>query len=108
MRIMRFVVVPAVFTAISVGAGLGLAAVVDRDHPLSGGDYERATAAALRHGGTGTVAETEAGDGGAAAEVEIRLDDGRQVEVQLDRNYRVIGSEPDDDGPGDRDDGGDD
>jgi hypothetical protein len=61
---------------------LGLAAVVDQDRPLSGSDHERATAAALQHVGSGTVAETEVGEGGAAAEVEIRLDDGRQVEVE--------------------------
>jgi hypothetical protein len=65
---MRFVVAPAVLTAISVGAGLGLAAVGDRDRPLSGSAYERATAAALQHVGSGTVAETEVGEGGAAAE----------------------------------------
>jgi hypothetical protein len=82
VRIMRFVVAPAVLTAMSVGASLGLAAVVDQDRPLSGSDHERATAAALQHVGNGTVAETEVGEGGAAAEVEIRLDDGRQVEVE--------------------------
>ena len=42
------------------------------------------------------------GDDGAAYGVEIRLDDGRQVEVNLDADYKVINQEADDDdGPSD-------
>ena len=43
------------------------------------------------------------GDDGAAYSVEVRLDDGQQVEVNLDSDFNVIGSEPDDDGAGDED-----
>jgi hypothetical protein len=86
--------------------GLGFAAA-DDDEPLTGTAYDRATEAALDHTGGGTVTETEAGDGGAAYGVEIRLDDGSQVEVELDEDFNVIGTEQDDDGPGD-DDGPDD
>jgi hypothetical protein len=83
---------------IGIGAGVGIAAGGDDDKPLRGRDYERATAAALEHVGEGTVTETEIGDDGAAYEVEVRLDDGSQVEVQLDGNFQIIGSEGDDDG----------
>jgi len=69
----------------------------DSDTPLVGSDLERATAAALDHTGGGEVTETETGDDGAAFGVEIRLADGRQVEVNLDAEFTVIGSEPDDD-----------
>jgi uncharacterized membrane protein YkoI len=62
---------------------------------------EKATAAALRHTGGGTVIETEAGDDGAAYGVEIRLDDGRVVEIGLDANFEIIGQESDDDGSAD-------
>jgi uncharacterized membrane protein YkoI len=62
---------------------------------------EKATAAALQHTGGGTVIETEAGDDGAAYGVEIRLDDGRVVEVGLDANFEIIGQETDDDGSAD-------
>jgi hypothetical protein len=97
----------AAVVVIGASAGFAVAAGGD-DQPLTGSDYDRATAAALDHVGEGTVTETEAGDGDAAYEVEIRLDDGSQVEVQLDENFNVIGSEGDDDGAGDDEGAGDD
>jgi hypothetical protein len=90
---------------IAIAASLALA---DIDLPLMGGDYERATAAALQHVGSGTVTETEIEGFGASREVEVRLPDGRQVEVNLDKNFNVLGTEADDDGPNDVDEGGDD
>ena len=75
------------------------------DVPLEGGDFDRATASALRHVGDGVVVETEVGDDGGAYEVEVELDDGSQVEVELDESFRVIGSDLDDDGPTDGDQG---
>jgi uncharacterized membrane protein YkoI len=64
--------------------------------PLTGTKLERATQAALAHTGGGTVTETESGDDGAAYSVEIRRPDGRNVEIQLDDNFKVIGEEADD------------
>ncbi|MGH3117483.1 MAG: PepSY domain-containing protein [Gaiellales bacterium] len=92
-------------TAVAVTAGFGIAASGDDDQPLRGNAFDRATQAALEHVGEGTVTETEAGDGGASYEVEVRLDDGSQVEVQLDSNFEVIGQEGDDDGPNDTEEG---
>ncbi len=89
--------VPA--TILVAGGGGG-----DDDQPITGSAYDDAVAAALAHTGGGTVTETELGDGGAACEVEIRLDDGREVEVELDADFNVIGSADDDDGPGGEDD----
>jgi hypothetical protein len=77
-------------------------AVTDYDQPLTGDAYQRATSAALKFTGQGTVTETEA-EGSQGSEVEVRLPDGRQVEVQLDQSYAVVGSETDDDGPNDVD-----
>ena len=58
----------------------------------------------VRPGG-GEVTETEIGDDGAAYEVEITLADGSQVEVNLDEDFVVTGSTPDDDSSdGDEDD----
>jgi hypothetical protein len=37
------------------------------------------------------------GDSGATYGVEVLLEDGRQVEVNLDQNYKVTGQEADDD-----------
>jgi hypothetical protein len=49
--------------------------------------------------------ETEVGDEESYYEVEVTLDDGSQVDVQLDRSFHVVGDEADgageDDGPGD-------
>jgi uncharacterized membrane protein YkoI len=87
------VLVVAVLTAgIAIAAGGG-----DDDQPLTGSTLARATAAALEHTGGGTVIETEAGDDGAAYGVEIRLAGGREVEVNLDEDFNVIGQENDDD-----------
>jgi hypothetical protein len=82
--------------SIVLGGGTG-----DTDTPLSGSALEQAEAAALEHTGGGTVIESEVGDDGAAYAVEVRLDDGSVVEVQLDETFTVIGSEADDDGEGD-------
>jgi hypothetical protein len=84
-------------TALAIGTGIGIAASGDDDRPLTGGDLERATEAALAHVGGGTVIETEVGDDGAAYGVEVRLPDGRVVEVALDAGFGVVGQVPDDD-----------
>ena len=97
-----------VLVAGAISAGFALAAGGGGDEPLTGSDLEQATAAALAHTGGGTVVETEVGDDGAAYGVEVRLDDGRVVEVNLDESFDVIGQANDDDGAGDRDDGPDD
>ncbi len=92
----------------AISAGFAIAAGGDDDRPLTGSSLEKATAAALEHTGGGTVVETEVGDDGAAYGVEVRLDDGRVVEVNLDESFDVVGQENDDDRAGDRDDGPDD
>ena len=96
-----------VVAAGAVSAGFAIASARDDDKPLTGATLERATAAALEHTGGGTVTETEVGDDGAAYSVEVRLKNGRQVEVNLDENLRVIGEEADDDGADDMEEPGD-
>jgi uncharacterized membrane protein YkoI len=76
------------------------AAAADNDQELTGSTRDRAVNAALAATGGGTVLETEAGDDGAAYGVEIRLADGRQVEVNLDQSFKVTGQEADEDKPG--------
>ncbi len=87
-----------VVAVLAIGTGVGIAASGDNDQPLTGSDLEHATAAALEHVGAGTVVETEMGDGGAAYGVEVRLDSGRVVEVDLNADFEVISSTADDDG----------
>ncbi len=92
-----------VATAVAVPA----AAVAggDSDTPITGPALEKATAAALAHIGQGIVTETEVGDEESYYEVEITLEDGTQIDVQLDESFNVVGSEADD--PSERDNDGD-
>jgi len=100
---MTRLIAAGVIAATALTGGTGLAAASggngDQDRPLAGSNLERATEAALAHVGGGAVIETEAGDDGAAYGVEIRLDDGRVMEVNLDARFQVIGAEQDEDGP---------
>lgn len=93
----------------ATGAGIAIAGGVgDNDQPLTGSSLDKAKAAALAQTGGGTVTETEIGDDGAAYGVEVRLEDGSEVEIALDENFKVVGQETDDDGAGDEDGGNDD
>jgi hypothetical protein len=93
-----------VLVAALAGGGAAWATAGGGDEePLTGSTLERAVAAALEHTGGGAVIETETGDDGAAYGVEIRLDDGRVVEVSLDESFQVIGQEADEDGSDEED-----
>lgn len=67
------------------------------DRPITGPALEKAERAALRHTGDGQVIETEVGDEEGYYEVEVTLDDGRQVDVHLDRDFTVLGTAGDSD-----------
>ena len=91
-----------VIAALAVG-GVAIAGAAGGDdddggeRAIGGAALERASAAALDHTGGGRVTETEAGDEESYYEVEVTRADGSQVDVQLDRDFRVVGSEGDDD-----------
>ena len=70
--------------------------MADDDQPITSEARAKCTAAALAEHPGGTVTETEVGDDGAAYGVEIRLEDGSQVKVQLNDDCQVIGQEADD------------
>jgi hypothetical protein len=100
----RFVIA-GVATAAVIGGGAAVAVAGGGDDaPIPASARDQAVQAALDHVGRGTVTETEVGDGGAAYTVEVRLPDGRQVEVELDEHFQVIGSGSDDDGANGSDD----
>jgi len=65
----------------------------DDDQPLTGQTLELASEAALEFVGEGVVTETEVGDEEGAYEVEITKSNGEEVDVHLDENFNVIGSE---------------
>jgi uncharacterized membrane protein YkoI len=93
------------------GTGVGIAAATGGDDdgtdtPISGEALDKASAAALEETGEGKVTETEVGDEESYYEVEVTLDDGSQVDVQLDRDFHVVSSSRDDES--ERGDDGDD
>jgi hypothetical protein len=65
------------------------------ERPIQGGALERASSAALDHTGGGRVTGTEAGDEEGAYEVEVTRSDGSQVDVHLNRDFEVLGTEDD-------------
>lgn len=90
------------------GAGTGVAVATGDDNggdtPITGAALDRAEAAALKQVPGGRVTETEMGEaGGSQYEVEVKRANGDQVELQLDRRFDVVGSEADDDSPGEAD-----
>ena len=82
-------IVAVVLAAGAVTAGIAIASGAGGDDkPLTGSSLQKASAAALAHTGGGTVVETEVGDDGAAYDVEVRLANGRVVEVEPRRELR--------------------
>lgn len=102
-------------TRIALAAGVitatlgGVGAVVvnaavgdDAGTPITGTDLEHASAAALAYTGQGRVTGTEVGDEDSYYEVEVTLDDGSQIDVQLDNAFVVVKTMADtEDGKGD-------
>lgn len=94
----------AVVVAGLVSGGVAIAAGGDDDEqPITGDALDRATTAALAEYPDGRVTETEVGDEESLYEVEVTLPDGSQVDVQLDEDFEVVGSEADDESENDDD-----
>jgi uncharacterized membrane protein YkoI len=87
--------------ALAVIAGGGTAYALsngdddDTQRPIPAEDREQAEKAALEETGEGRVTETEVDDEESKYEVEVTLDDGTQVDVQLDESFDVVSSETD-------------
>ena len=89
------------------GAGIAIAGGDDdNEASIKGSALDRASAAALESTGGGEVTETETGDEESYYEVEVTNSDGSQTDVQLDRDFNVVGSETD--GAGEDESGADD
>ena len=97
-RTMIVLVAGAAVVAAGAGTGIAIAGAGDddaTDTPITGADLEQATAAALAATGGGRVTGTEVGDEESYYEVEVTLDDGSQVDVQLDEAFHVVGQSAD-------------
>lgn len=107
MRVRRSVVIGTVVGGIALAAVGGVVAANtggdDDELPITGDALDKATEAALAHLGEGEVTDTEVGDEDSYYEVEVTLEDGSQVDVQLDESFHVVGDEADDDETGDDD-----
>ncbi len=82
--------------ALAAVAGAGLAfglASGDDEHPITGPELQQASEAALAHTGGGRGTDTEVGDEEGYYEVEVTLDDGTEIDVHLDENFNVLGTE---------------
>lgn len=63
------------------------------DIPITDADLDRASAVALEFTGEGRVTATEIEDEESYYEVEVTLDDGSEIDVQLDEEFNVVGSD---------------
>lgn len=84
------------------GAGVALAGSDDdaTERPIEGAALQQATDAALAETGDGEVTGTEVGDEDSHYEVEVTLDDGSQIDVQLDEQFAVVSADADSESDG--------
>ena len=100
----RSIKIGAAAAVIVVGVAAGLGAVQasqddgDDDETqtaISGDALAQASDAALAYTGEGRVTGSEVDDEESKYEVEVTLEDGTQVDVQLDEDFQVVGTESD-------------
>ncbi len=106
INVRTLVIAAAVAMLVALGgAGIAYANGADPEEQLTGPDAQKAKSAAIAAVGGGTVTEVEREDDGSAGgfEVEVKREDGSQVEVHLDGDYKVVGQQADEDGPNDQD-----
>ena len=89
----------AVAMLLLVGAGVAYATGGDSEGQATGPGVEKAKSAALDYTNGGRVTGTEVGDEEGYYEVEVTRDDGSQVDVHLDRNFNVLDTKADHEGP---------
>lgn len=63
------------------------------DVAITGSALERASTVALAYIGEGRVTDSEISDEESYYEIEITIDDGKKVDVQLDENFNVVSTE---------------
>jgi uncharacterized membrane protein YkoI len=108
LNIRTLVIAAAVAILVALGGtGIAYAAGGDSEEQLTGPDAQKAKSAAIAAVGGGTITGVERDDGdgtsGGVYEVEVKRDDGSQVEVHLDGDLNVVGQQADEDGPNDND-----
>nr|WP_221375267.1 PepSY domain-containing protein [Actinoplanes polyasparticus] len=90
LRSKRVIVTTAAVAALAVGGGVW-ATAANAGPDVSGSDRDRVGNAAVQAVGGGTVLDVEASDDqGEAYEVEVRKQDGSEVDVTLDKDLKVL------------------
>lgn len=67
----------------------------EQDVIITGDALQKASAVALEYIGEGRVTDTEVGDEDGYYEIEITLDNGKEVDVHLNEDFEVISTEYD-------------
>jgi uncharacterized membrane protein YkoI len=95
----RVAIAAAALMVVGTGAGVSIAAGTgddaETDVGITGQELDRATEVALGYVGEGRVTEPEVGDEESYYEVEVTLEDGTQVDVQLDASFNDVSSDAD-------------
>ena len=95
-RIALLIASTVALTAGAVGGAVAMTGDDDaQERPIPAADLEQAKQAALEETGGGTVTGTEVGDEESKYEVEVTLDNGSQVDLQLNAEFDVVGTESD-------------
>jgi hypothetical protein len=104
MRARIWVVAAVAAALVLVGAGVAYASGSGEDPSgqAGGANLEKAKSVALEHV-NGQVTGTEVGDEEGYYEVEVTKDDGNRVDVHLDKNFEVLGTPADHEGPENKD-----
>lgn len=97
----KYIIGSVALAVITVGAIGGAVAAStggfdnETDTPITGDALATATAVAIEHLGGGRVTGTEVGDEDSYYEVEVTLDHGNAVDVQLDEDFAVVSANAD-------------
>jgi hypothetical protein len=107
INVRTLLIAAAIAMLVLVGAGVAYATGSSDDsseqQQATGPGIEKAKSVALDHTKGGRVTGTEIGDEEGYYEVEIIRDDGRQVDVHLDREFNVLSTPADHEGSDSKD-----
>jgi hypothetical protein len=109
-RIRNWIIAGAAVVALGAG-GTAIAGVAGSDEnggtgddgsgkPITGAALDKASRIAVEHVGGGSVTDTELQDEEGYYEIEVSRDDGSQVDVHLDSDFKVLNSSGDGGGDG--------
>jgi len=105
LNLKTLLIAAALALLLLVGAGVAYATGSgdSGEKQATGPGIEKAKSVALDHTNGGRVTDTEVGDEEGYYEVEVTKDDGSRVDVHLDKNFEVLGTPADHEGPENKD-----